>query len=757
MKSALVRLGVIALLGGKCDAMGSGTEELDVENPGAVVLGETFVLEWESVGQKYFDVELFTDSSDCGGSAEPVDLCGKSAGCGDSKGDLNVVIPTSAGSGEHSILLSLHDDPDVKGCTGPFIASEEEIAGPEGAYLDVFALDVEDAVITGTEVTVEWDYSDGEGSTQERFDIELYSGAGCSGSRVADICGKTNSQGELIGCPDTAGDYDVVIPTDIMSGEYSIKVGVFGATSPSGCSPVFSVVATNSGVINTGAVGTDTVVPSPWDGYAFPKPACDPTIPVTVRYAASTQRVYFEHTDGTTGGCATLSDVLAERVEKNGTVKGPLYPLNPVTGEKIMNASQVTGHWLIEADLYVTNGVTLQLHGSASGGDCDALRIKSTDTEFFNLRGHGGSLDFLDTNITSWDTDLAVPNVRASGDYDSVDDDADPRSYISCISEIITDPSETCLGNAKNTRGECRMDIVRSEIGWLGYYGAEAYGLTWKVRGFCTDKSNPEIFDEVNTYGDVIDSNIHHLFYGLYTYGHLGGLWNGNLMHDNEWYGFDPHDDSDYLTIHNNLVWNNGKHGIIASKRCNHVSIQNNEVWNGGSTAAGIFLHRSSDSAIVTGNHIHDMQDSGLATLESFDILFSNNLIERCKYGVRLSLGAGNNVVYGNTFSDLSSYGFFTYIGSNEPDVPPYTGYRPFGISVQNNVFSTWHMGKLKEADTTTITGNIFENALVFEVDNSQDTTMTGNTYPDTVEISVKNDACFVSGSDLGDELGTPC
>ncbi|CAN0343007.1 unnamed protein product, partial [Ectocarpus sp. 12 AP-2014] len=524
MKSALVRLGVIALLGGKCDATGGGTEELDVENPGAVVLGETFVLEWESVGQNYFDVELFTDSSDCGGSAEPVDLCGKSAGCGDSKGDLNVVIPTSAGSGEHSILLSLHDDPDVKGCTGPFVVSEEELAGPEGAYLEVFALDVEDAVISGTEVTVEWDYSDGKGSTQGRFDIDLYSGAGCSGSRVADICGKTNSQGELIGCPDTAGDYDVVIPTDTMSGEYSIKVGVFGATSPSGCSPVFSVVATNSGVIDTGAVGIDTVVPSPWDGYAFPKPACDPTIPV--RYAASSQRVYFEHSDGTTGGCATLSDVLAERVEKNGTVK------------KIMNASQVTGHWLIEADLYVTNGVTLQLHGSASGGDCDALRIKSTDTEFFNLRGHGGSLDFLDTNITSWDTDLAVPNVRASGDYNSVDDDADPRSYI------------RCEGSAR-TRATPRSST---------------------------------------------------------RYGHLGGLWTGNLMHDNEWYGFDPHDDSDYLTIHNNLVWNNGKHGIIASKRCNHVSIQNNEVWNGGSTAAGIFLHRSSDSAIVTGNHIHDMQ-----------------------------------------------------------------------------------------------------------------------------------------------------
>ena len=45
-------------------------------------------------------------------------------------------------------------------------------------------------------------------------------------------------------------------------------------------------------------------------------------------------------------------------------------------------------------------------------------------------------------------------------------------------------------------------------------------------------------------------------------------------MHDNTAYGFDPHDDSDLLTIHDNEVYDNVKHGIIASKRCNGVSIQ---------------------------------------------------------------------------------------------------------------------------------------------------------------------------------------
>lgn len=53
----------------------------------------------------------------------------------------------------------------------------------------------------------------------------------------------------------------------------------------------------------------------------------------------------------------------------------------------------------------------------------------------------------------------------------------------------------------------------------------------------------------------------------------------------------------------------------------------------------------------------------------------------------------------------VCSYGFFTYVGSNQPDVPPGDGYRPYGTLVQGNVFDTWHMGKLKQADFTTVTG----------------------------------------------------
>lgn len=36
-------------------------------------------------------------------------------------------------------------------------------------------------------------------------------------------------------------------------------------------------------------------------------------------------------------------------------------------------------------------------------------------------------------------------------------DETDGRSYISAVSEIVLDPTQTCEGNAKNTMGEARM------------------------------------------------------------------------------------------------------------------------------------------------------------------------------------------------------------------------------------------------------------------------------------------------------------
>ena len=107
-----------------------------------------------------------------------------------------------------------------------------------------------------------------------------------------------------------------------------------------------------------------------------------------------------------------------------------------------------------------------------------------------------------------------------------------------------------------------------------GYGKPHTGSISAQVRGYCTDESNPEVFDEVNVYGNIYDSDIQHNHFGVYTYGHQQGDWRGNKMHDCTEYGFDPHDDGDFVTIHDNEVYNNVNHGIIASKRCNGVSIQ---------------------------------------------------------------------------------------------------------------------------------------------------------------------------------------
>ena len=89
-------------------------------------------------------------------------------------------------------------------------------------------------------------------------------------------------------------------------------------------------------------------------------------------------------------------------------------------------------------------------------------------------------LDFQQTfpvtfaiQVFAWDTD-----------NNAVDEDEDDgRSFISVLSEVITDDDEDCDGRAKNEMGEGRMDIDDSEMAYLGFYDSESYGLTWKVRG----------------------------------------------------------------------------------------------------------------------------------------------------------------------------------------------------------------------------------------------------------------------------------
>ncbi|CAM9570770.1 unnamed protein product, partial [Hapterophycus canaliculatus] len=247
---------------------------------------------------------------------------------------------------------------------------------------------------------------------------------------------------------------------------------------------------------------------------------------------------------------------------------------------------------------------------------------------------------------------------------------------------------------------------------------------------------------------------IHHNFFGVYTYGELQGDWTNNKMHHNIQYGFDPHDDSDFLNIIGNTVYNNGNHGIIASKRCNNVIIRDNEVYNGGQ--AGIFLHRSSDDAIVSGNIVYDNADAGLAMLESFGAQVTDNKFENNLYGVRMSVGCAFNTIADNKILDSTKYNAFTYVGSDAPDTEEGKDGRSYENTYTGNTMSGGvETIKLKDSDDMVFENNAFTgDDLVIRFDNCTETVLKGNTGLGNVELKVLN-TCFSSESD--DEYTPTC
>src|SRR4029079_14414534 len=107
-----------------------------------------------------------------------------------------------------------------------------------------------------------------------------------------------------------------------------------------------------------------------------------------------------------------------------------------------------------------------------------------------------GTLDINTTKITSW-------NEAAAGGVGAPDTETDVyrRAFIRALSF-----------EENGIAYESRMDIKNSDIGFLGSHDAEAYGLTWKVRGETPEllaAGDFSIYDRVDVFGDVLNSKIH--------------------------------------------------------------------------------------------------------------------------------------------------------------------------------------------------------------------------------------------------------
>ena len=409
-----------------------------------------------------------------------------------------------------------------------------------------------------------------------------------------------------------------------------------------------------------------------------------------IRWAGSSSRVYI------TGDVeCTLTEI-----KQLGSQRIPLTLLDP--------ANKI---WFLGANIILQNGATLILHGGSIGGDVDELRLKSNNTSDINnfviIRADWGTIDIDSTRIVSWDEIAGGPDAEYA---------LYKRAYINVRSRLDTDGV---------TPRESRMDITNSDIGYLGYKGSEAYGLSWKVLGGA--------FSTVGVFGDIINNKIHDNYFGIYTYGAEAMTFRDNEVYQNVAYGIDPHDDSDDLVIDGNYSHHNGSHGIICSQRCDNLTITNNtSSYNGGN---GIMLHRNTNDSLVESNMLYNNTDSGIAIFDSHNNTVRNNDAKYNKNGTRLSVGSSNNIVENNNFSENSKYGLYFYKGS---DIPTSGDGRIKSNTFRNNTVNANGSvaAKIQQADSNVFESNEFagNSSYAVEVNDSdynifEKNTLAGNAF----------------------------
>jgi len=441
-----------------------------------------------------------------------------------------------------------------------------------------------------------------------------------------------------------------------------------------------------------------------------------PAAAVTIRWAASSGIIHV-----TGPGTATLSDI--------ATAQGhaPLTLVDPA------NAI-----WELAANLYVEEGAKLLLHGRSIGGDVDQLRLQSLNTPaggtIHFVRAMWGTIDIRSTSITSWDDAAKGPDTEFG---------TNRRSFMQARSFLDADGV---------TPRESRMDIIDSDVGYLGYQGSEAYGLSWKVLG-----GTLQVLDQVNVFGDIRNSHIHHNYFGVYTFGLFGGQWSGNEVDHNVLYGFDLHDDSDQVTITNNMSHDNGKHGIIASKRCDHLVIRDNKSFNNvgigkigiglfGAVGVGIMLHRSSDDSVIENNEVFG-NVTGISIFDSNRTLVrGNSSHDNRLYGMRVSVGSADNTIEQNDIAFNPKGGLYIYKGTDLPTQGD--GHPKRNSVVANTIHDNSANGiKATDADDNTFTGNTFgANGEMAFLQRGHRIRFDGDTMPDDASITAEDGtSAFVS------------
>ena len=299
---------------------------------------------------------------------------------------------------------------------------------------------------------------------------------------------------------------------------------------------------------------------------------------------------------------------------------------NALHNNNILAKQSSNGVWFLNANLVISKGAVFHIDST----DTKWLKISSkvvrsagTTTKLgpaYWIDVHG-SLKIDSVKITSWDPTTnyyAITNGSRTGSgvfiYGS------PR------------PSIVVENNATGT-----TDITHSEIAYLGYEEGKHKGGSGLSYYYGGD-------------GSVIENNdIHHVYFGLYTFGVGHMVVANNIIRNSGHYGLDPHTGTHDMIIRNNTVYNNNGSGIICSLNCFNILIENNKVHD--NTGDGIVFSRNMYNSIARNNMIYN-EPSGVFVSQSHKNQIYNNTISKSGSGINVNYGSSNNKIFGNTISN---------------------------------------------------------------------------------------------------------
>jgi mannuronan 5-epimerase len=422
-------------------------------------------------------------------------------------------------------------------------------------------------------------------------------------------------------------------------------------------------------------------------------------------------------------------------------------------GAPLSQVDPRTHTWQLDADLVLQNGSTLLLRGTRAGGDVDTLRLRSLasnkPTEVTQLMANPGTIEMNSIRVTSWDTVANGPdkNPRAATGRG--------RAFIRVIS----------TGSAQIST----MRITNSDIGYLGYYAPESYGVVYKARG--CDRMHVAACQNVYVGGSQTNSRFHDNYMGTYTWGAKGMAFRNNSYDHNVSYGLDPHDVSRNLTVDRNKFAYNGNHGFVCSQLCDRLTITNNEShhnglvpWRGPTGDSdvpgqvhGIMIHRGVTNAVVSGNSVHDQPNGvGIAVFDSAGNTVTGNTVANNMVGIRLTVGAANNTVRNNTIRNSAQYGLLFFKGTDAPGYTTKTG-RPTGNLIDGNAIigAGRNAVKATDADQNQITHTTFGGTLgplLFITSNGS--VLDATKLPPTVRILVTGTSTHRSSLSISDPPG---